>query len=91
MRIVVLAGGIGGARFLRGLKKAVPDAESAQFVLFVAIDAAWRAAIVDLAGGALSEGEAEEVEENLEPFGAFGLSTTVKDGVGRFQIRIATR
>ncbi|GHH79810.1 2-phospho-L-lactate transferase [Streptomyces sulfonofaciens] len=27
MRIVVLAGGIGGARFLRGLKKAVPDAE----------------------------------------------------------------
>ncbi|WP_031509759.1 2-phospho-L-lactate transferase [Streptomyces megasporus] len=26
-RIVVLAGGIGGARFLRGLKKAVPDAE----------------------------------------------------------------
>ncbi|GGY81403.1 2-phospho-L-lactate transferase [Streptomyces omiyaensis] len=27
MRIVVLAGGIGGARFLRGLKQAVPDAE----------------------------------------------------------------
>ncbi|MFE6105173.1 2-phospho-L-lactate transferase [Streptomyces laurentii] len=27
MRIVVLAGGIGGARFLRGLKKAAPDAE----------------------------------------------------------------
>ncbi|MGA5220579.1 2-phospho-L-lactate transferase [Streptomyces cinereoruber] len=27
MRIVVLAGGIGGARFLRGLKRAVPDAE----------------------------------------------------------------
>ncbi|WP_328399921.1 2-phospho-L-lactate transferase [Streptomyces sp. NBC_00390] len=27
MRIVVLAGGIGGARFLRGLKAAVPDAE----------------------------------------------------------------
>ncbi|QES48553.1 2-phospho-L-lactate transferase [Streptomyces venezuelae] len=27
MRIVVLAGGIGGARFLRGLKSAVPDAE----------------------------------------------------------------
>ncbi len=27
MRIVVLAGGIGGARFLRGLKKAVPEAE----------------------------------------------------------------
>src|SRR5690242_5495154 len=27
MRIVVLAGGIGGARFLRGLKVAVPDAE----------------------------------------------------------------
>ena len=27
MRIVVLAGGIGGARFLRGLKKAVPDAD----------------------------------------------------------------
>ncbi|MFI8933891.1 2-phospho-L-lactate transferase [Streptomyces sp. NPDC053474] len=26
MRIVVLAGGIGGARFLRGLKKAAPDA-----------------------------------------------------------------
>ncbi|MEV6109524.1 2-phospho-L-lactate transferase [Streptomyces sp. NPDC051940] len=26
-RIVVLAGGIGGARFLRGLKKAAPDAE----------------------------------------------------------------
>lgn len=27
MRIVVLAGGIGGARFLRGLKEAAPDAE----------------------------------------------------------------
>ncbi|WP_369144564.1 2-phospho-L-lactate transferase [Streptomyces sp. R44] len=27
MRIVVLAGGIGGARFLRGLKQAAPDAE----------------------------------------------------------------
>ncbi|MFE9257102.1 2-phospho-L-lactate transferase [Streptomyces sp. NPDC006879] len=27
MRIVVLAGGIGGARFLRGLKSAVPDAD----------------------------------------------------------------
>lgn len=27
MRIVVLAGGIGGARFLRGLKAAVPDAD----------------------------------------------------------------
>ncbi|MCX5075094.1 2-phospho-L-lactate transferase [Streptomyces sp. NBC_00513] len=27
MRIVVLAGGIGGARFLRGLKSAVPEAE----------------------------------------------------------------
>src|SRR3954470_3597064 len=27
MRIVVLAGGIGGARFLRGLKQAVPDAD----------------------------------------------------------------
>ncbi|MGI5139596.1 MULTISPECIES: 2-phospho-L-lactate transferase [unclassified Streptomyces] len=27
MRIVVLAGGIGGARFLRGLKRAVPDAD----------------------------------------------------------------
>jgi len=27
MRIVVLAGGIGGARFLRGLKKAAPDSE----------------------------------------------------------------
>src|SRR5690349_23336780 len=27
MRIVALAGGIGGARFLRGLKVAVPDAE----------------------------------------------------------------
>ncbi|MFF7182630.1 2-phospho-L-lactate transferase [Streptomyces sp. NPDC008121] len=27
MRIVVLAGGIGGARFLRGLKRAAPDAE----------------------------------------------------------------
>ncbi|MER7696960.1 MULTISPECIES: 2-phospho-L-lactate transferase [unclassified Streptomyces] len=27
MRIVVLAGGIGGARFLRGLKKAAPDAD----------------------------------------------------------------
>ncbi|MGW0712022.1 2-phospho-L-lactate transferase [Streptomyces sp. NPDC002643] len=27
MRIVVLAGGIGGARFLRGLKRAVPEAE----------------------------------------------------------------
>ncbi|MFE1273018.1 2-phospho-L-lactate transferase [Streptomyces sp. NPDC058758] len=27
MRIVVLAGGIGGARFLRGLQQAVPDAE----------------------------------------------------------------
>lgn len=27
MRIVVLAGGIGGARFLRGLRQAVPDAE----------------------------------------------------------------
>ena len=27
MRIVVLAGGIGGARFLRGLRRAVPDAE----------------------------------------------------------------
>ncbi|MEU6812627.1 2-phospho-L-lactate transferase [Streptomyces sp. NPDC046831] len=27
MRIVVLAGGIGGARFLRGLKEAVPDAD----------------------------------------------------------------
>ncbi len=27
MRIVALAGGIGGARFLRGLKEAVPDAE----------------------------------------------------------------
>ncbi|MFF3325494.1 2-phospho-L-lactate transferase [Streptomyces sp. NPDC002889] len=27
MRIVVLAGGIGGARFLRGLKSAAPDAE----------------------------------------------------------------
>ncbi|MFJ6507197.1 2-phospho-L-lactate transferase [Streptomyces sp. NPDC091879] len=27
MRIVVLAGGIGGARFLRGLQRAVPDAE----------------------------------------------------------------
>ncbi|MEV7541833.1 MULTISPECIES: 2-phospho-L-lactate transferase [unclassified Streptomyces] len=27
MRIVVLAGGIGGARFLRGLQSAVPDAE----------------------------------------------------------------
>ncbi|AWZ09625.1 MULTISPECIES: 2-phospho-L-lactate transferase [unclassified Streptomyces] len=27
MRIVVLAGGIGGARFLRGLKTAVPDAD----------------------------------------------------------------
>ncbi|QKW06850.1 2-phospho-L-lactate transferase [Streptomyces sp. NA04227] len=27
MRIVVLAGGIGGARFLRGLKKAAPEAE----------------------------------------------------------------
>jgi LPPG:FO 2-phospho-L-lactate transferase len=27
MRIVVLAGGIGGARFLRGVKAAVPDAE----------------------------------------------------------------
>ncbi|MCD0451190.1 2-phospho-L-lactate transferase [Actinocorallia sp. API 0066] len=27
MKIVVLAGGIGGARFLRGLKAAVPDAE----------------------------------------------------------------
>ncbi|MFD4376860.1 2-phospho-L-lactate transferase [Streptomyces sp. NPDC058486] len=27
MRIVVLAGGIGGARFLRGLKQAVPEAE----------------------------------------------------------------
>jgi LPPG:FO 2-phospho-L-lactate transferase len=27
MRIVVLAGGIGGARFLRGLKRAEPDAE----------------------------------------------------------------
>src|SRR5213592_4381352 len=27
MRIVVLAGGIGGARFLRGLKAAAPDAE----------------------------------------------------------------
>ena len=26
-RIVVLAGGIGGARFLRGLKAAAPDAE----------------------------------------------------------------
>lgn len=27
MRIVVLAGGIGGARFLRGLKSAAPDAD----------------------------------------------------------------
>src|SRR5919198_621622 len=27
MRIVVLAGGIGGARFLRGLRQAVPDAD----------------------------------------------------------------
>ena len=27
MRIVVLAGGIGGARFLRGLKQAAPDAD----------------------------------------------------------------
>ncbi|MFF3452427.1 2-phospho-L-lactate transferase [Streptomyces sp. NPDC002667] len=27
MRIVVLAGGIGGARFLRGLRRAVPDAD----------------------------------------------------------------
>src|ERR687887_94653 len=27
MRIVVLAGGIGGARFLRGLKVAAPDAD----------------------------------------------------------------
>src|SRR5260221_5443414 len=27
MRITVLAGGVGGARFLRGLKAAAPDAE----------------------------------------------------------------
>lgn len=27
MRIVVLAGGIGGARFLRGLRQAAPDAD----------------------------------------------------------------
>src|SRR5919108_1724794 len=27
MRIVALAGGIGGARFLRGLRKAAPDAD----------------------------------------------------------------
>ena len=27
MRLVVVAGGIGGARFLRGVRAAVPDAE----------------------------------------------------------------
>lgn len=71
--------------------KAVPDADHAGVVFFTVIDEDWRKAIVDLAGSDLSDSDTQQLADNLKPFQAFGLSSTVKDGVSRFQLRITTR
>ncbi|MBO9520357.1 MAG: DUF3352 domain-containing protein [Nocardioidaceae bacterium] len=72
-------------------RQAVPDADHAGMVFFTVIDEDWRKTIVDLASSDLSPSEARTLAENLKPFRALGLSSTVKDGVGRFELRITTR
>lgn len=71
-------------------QRAVPDAEKAQGLFFLALDTGWREAIVDLAGTDLDPQESDELAANLEPFGALGLSATIDGDVSRFQLRIAT-
>lgn len=71
--------------------KAVPNADDSSLVFFAVVDKDWRDAIVDLASSDLSASEARQLADNLKPFQALALSSTIEDDVSRFELRITTR
>lgn len=72
-------------------RDAVPEADDADAIIFATLTADWRRAIAELAASDLTASEVDELEENLSPLRAVGLSTKADGKDGVFKLRISTR